>query len=114
MQLNLWSGGPTLTLADYWQRGNTLQDDPPDTRAFGYRFDSGATGSVMTHAYPTEYAMPLDETTDDPTGGWARDPYTGSSTGFVMNISELPDFDGQCPAHPLSMAREVVAAARAS
>lgn len=61
MQLNLWSGGPTLTLADYWQRGNTLQDDPPDTQVFGCRFDGGATGSVMTHACPADYAMPLDE-----------------------------------------------------
>lgn len=55
-----------------------------------------------------------EPTTDDPTGGWARDPYTGLSAGFVMNMSELPDFDGQFPAHPLSMAREVVASVRAS
>lgn len=208
MQLNLWSGGPTLTLAGYWQWGNVLPDDPADTQAFGYRFDDGTTGSVMTHAYPAEYAMPLDEnalidglldapavvggqaglievnvertangvpyvyslmkikqepsgvqynltlhlhadhiqqvqgffvegdttgvrdatvheiarqnqwlrepTTDDQTGGWARDPYTGLSSGLVMNMSELPDFDGQFPTHPLSMAREVVAAVRAS
>ncbi|MDX1876991.1 hypothetical protein SBE55_04075 [Mycolicibacterium sp. 141076] len=208
MQLNLWSGGPTLTLAGYWQRGSTLRDDPPDTQVMGYRFDGGATGSVMTRAYPAEYAMPLDEnvlidglldaptavggqaglievnvertangvpfvyslmkikqdpsgvqynltlhlhadhvqqvqgffvegdttgvrdatvyeiarqnqwprepTADDQTGGWARDPYTGLSRGFVMNMSELPDFDGQFPAHPLSMAREVIGAVRVS
>lgn len=51
-----------------------------------------------------------EPTVEDPTGGWARDPYTGRTTGFVMNMSELPDFDAQFPSHPLSMARELLAA----
>ena len=55
-----------------------------------------------------------EPTADDPMGGWARDPYSGLSAGLVMNMSELPDFDGDFPAHPLSMAREIIAAVRAS
>lgn len=45
---------------------------------------------------------------ENPTGGWAHDPYDGSTTGFVMNMSELPDFDQQFPGHPLTMARELL------
>lgn len=208
MRVNLWGGGPALALADYWQLGKALPDDPPGTQAFGYLFSDDATGTVTTQPYPAEYAMPLDKeqmidgllgadavvagqaglievdvertasgvpyvyslmkikqepsgvqynltlhlhgkqvqqvqgffieghttgmrdasvyeiarqndwlrepTADDPTGGWARDPYTGSQAGFVMNMSELPDFDGQFPTHPLSTAREVVGAIGAS
>lgn len=47
-------------------------------------------------------------TQDDPTGGWAHDPFDHSTTGFVMNMSELPDFDEQFPSHPLTMARELL------
>lgn len=208
MLVNLWAGGPTLALADYWQQSRLLTDDPPGTQAFGYLFSGDATGTVTTRPYLAEYAMPLDRdqmidglleadavvagqaglievdvertatgvpfvyslmkikqesgavqynltlhlhaehvqqvqgffieghktgmrdaavyeiarqndwlqepTADDPMGGWARDPYTGLRTGFVMNMSELPDFDGQFPAHPLSMAREVIGAVRVS
>ncbi len=208
MRVNLWGGGPTLALAEYWQQSGLLPDDPPGTQAFGYLFSDDATGTVTTRPYPTKYAMPLDKdqmidglleadavvagqaglievdvertssgvpfvyslmkikqesggvqynltlhlhaehvqqvqgffieghttgvrdaavyeiarqnnwlhepTADDPMGGWARDPYTELKTGFVMNMSELPDFDGQFPAHPLSMAREVIGAVRAS
>lgn len=208
MRVDLWDGGPTLALADYWQHGGPLPDDPPGTKAFGYQFSDDATGTVTTRPYSAEYAMPLDKdrliaglleadavvtgqaglievdvertasgmpyvyslmkikqepsgvqysltlhlhaehvqqvqgffieghttglrdaavyeiarqnnwlrepTADDPMGGWARDPYTGVHTGFVMNMSELPDFDGQFPTHPVSMAREVLGAVRAS
>lgn len=31
-----------------------------------------------------------------------------SAAGFVMNMSELPDFDEQFPNHPLSMAQELL------
>lgn len=48
-----------------------------------------------------------EPTEDDPTGGWAHDPFDNSTTGFVMNISELPDFDQQFPHQPLTMAREL-------
>lgn len=208
MHVNLWAGGPVLDLADYWQRGNVLPEDPPGTKTFGYSFSGGGMGPVTTYPLPAEHAMPLDKdevidgllhmsdfvsgeaglievgvehtasgvpyvyslmkvkdapsgvqynltlhlhaghvqqvqghflegdttglrdttvyeiarqrdwitepTTDDPTGGWARDPYTGVRTGFVMNMSELPEFDGQFPTHPLSMAREVLGAVRLS
>lgn len=208
MRVNLWGGGPTLALADYWQQSRLLPDDPPGTQAFGYLFSDDTTGTVTTRPYPAEYAMPLDKdqmidglleadavvagqaglievdvertaggvpyvyslmkikqepsgvqynltlhlhaehvqqvqgffieghktgmreaavyeiarqndwlqepTADDPMCGWARDRYSGLSTGFVMNMSELPDFDGDFPAHPLSMAREIIAAVRAS
>ena len=49
-----------------------------------------------------------EPTPDDPTGGWAHDPYDHSTTGFVMNMSELPDFDQQFPGHPLTLARELL------
>lgn len=208
MQVPLWSGGPTLELADYWQQSRLLPDDPPGTQAFGYLFSDDTTGTVTTQPYPPDYAMPLDKdqlidgllgadavvagqaalvevnvevtasgvayvyslmkikqepsgvqynltlhlyaehvqqvqgffieghttglrdatvyeiarqndwlrepTADDPMGGWSRDPYTGSHAGFVMNMSELPEFDDQFPTHPLSMAREVLEAVRAS
>lgn len=35
-------------------------------------------------------------------------PFDHSTTGFVMNMSELPRFDEQFLAHPLSMARELL------
>lgn len=56
----------------------------------------------------------VEPTPNDPSGGWARDPYDGSTTGFVMNMSELPDFDAQFPGHPLSMARELLRSVAAS
>ena len=34
--------------------------------------------------------------------------FSTSTTGFVMNMSELPDFDQQFPGHPLTMARELL------
>lgn len=208
MHVNLWAGGPTLALADHWQQGDRLPDEPADTQVFGYKFSDGAAGSVATHRYPSEHAMPLDTdamidglhgaaavisgdaalievdveetaggvpyvyslmkirqepdgvqynltlhlhgdhiqqiqgfffegdvtgmrdaavyemarrrdllvepTADDPTGGWARDPYSGVKTGFVMNMSELSDFDERLPSHPLSMARELLASVGAS
>lgn len=74
-------------------------------------FDEGdVTG--MRDAFVYELAMRRDmlrePTPDDPTGGWARDPFDRSTTGFVMNMSEVPDFDAQFPNHPLSMARELL------
>ena len=49
-----------------------------------------------------------EPTPDDPTGGWAHDPYDHSTNGFVMNMSELSDFDQQFPGHPLTLARELL------
>lgn len=202
MQISLWSGGPTLHLADHWQQLQALPDDPPGAQVFGYKFADGAISLVLVHAIPHEDAMPLDQrevidglrgtpevtdgqaglidvavartgsgipyiyslmkipqeprgihynltlhlwgerpvqilghfdegdltgareafvyeiamrrnmlgepTAEDPTGGWAHDPFDYSTTGFVMNMSELPDFDEQFPGHPLTMARELL------
>jgi hypothetical protein len=58
--------------------------------------------------------MLSEPTEDDPTGGWAHDPFDHSTAGFVMNISELPDFDERFPSHPLSMARELLRVVAAS
>ena len=52
--------------------------------------------------------MLQEPTEDDRTGGWTHGPYDHSTTGFVMNMSELPDFDQQFPSHPLTMARELL------
>ena len=202
MQISLWSGGPTLKLADHWQPMRTLPDDPPDLQVFGFKLHDGVSGFLMMHAIPADEAMPLDQqqvieglrradavvageaglidvgaartasgipyvyslmkipgeqsgvhynltlhlvgeralqvrgnfdegdltgtreafvyemarrgnmlhepTEDDPTGGWARDPFDYSTAGFVMNMSELPDFDGQFRSHPLTLARELL------
>lgn len=208
MHVTLYTGGPRLALADYWQPLRTLPEDPPGSQAFGYAFPGGVTGLVTTFEIPLQHAMPQDQravisglrgapdvvdglaglidtntggtasnvpyvyslikvrdepsgvqynvtlhlfgervqqlqghfmegetagvreasvyemarqakmlgdpTPDDPSGGWARDPYDGSTTGFVMNMSELPDFDEQFPGHPLSMARELLRSVAAS
>ena len=203
MQISLWSGGPTLRLADHWQPFRTLPSDPADARSIGYKFTDGTIGVVTIHATPPEVALPLDQqevidclrgspdaglidvglartssgvpyiyslmkirqepsgiqynltlqlsgerrlqiqgnfiegdvtgmreafvyematrrnmlsepTEDDPTGGWAHDPFDHSTAGFVMNMSELPDFDDQFPSHPLSMARELLRGVAAS
>lgn len=40
---------------------------------------------------------------------WSRDPYDPDTTrGFLMNLAELPVFDGIVPGHPLSQARRLV------
>jgi hypothetical protein len=43
-----------------------------------------------------------------------RDPYNGSTTAFVMNMSELRDFDEHFPTHPVWMAWELLASVVAS
>ena len=58
--------------------------------------------------------MLSEPTEDDPTGGLARDPFDPSTAGFVMNMSELPDFDERFPSLPLSMARELLRVVAAS
>ena len=77
-------------------RGHLDEGDLTGTReAFVYEM---AQRGNMLHE-PTE---------DDSTGGWAHDPFDYSTKGFVMNMSELPDFDEQFPGHPLTMARELL------
>ncbi len=57
----------------------------------------------------TVLAMYMNETGGDMTG-WFRDPYDPEyKHGLLMNASEEKDFDKHFPAHPLSMARELVA-----
>jgi len=74
-------------------------------------FDEGdVTG--MREAFVYEMArhrnMLHEPTPDDSTGGWAHDPFDYSTNGFVMNMSELSDFDEQFPNHPLTLARELL------
>lgn len=40
--------------------------------------------------------------------GWMRDPYSGSTVGFLMNRSEEPRYDEMFPGHPLTQCRIVV------
>lgn len=202
MQISMWPGGPTVQVADHWQRLRAMPDDPPDGQKFGFMHSDGVAGLLMMQTIPPDGAMPLDRqelidglrrsqwvasgeagfidvnvartdsgipyvyslmkipgeprgihynltlhligervmqirghfdegtvtgmreavvyemaqrhnmlrepTQDDPTGGWAHDPFDHSTEGFVMNMSELPDFDGQFPNHPLTMARELL------
>jgi hypothetical protein len=43
------------------------------------------------------------------TRAWTFDPYDGSADGFLMNLSEAPEYDVRFPGHPLTHARQVVA-----
>lgn len=63
---------------------------------------------AMVYEMARRNNMVGEPTANDPSGGWAHDPFDHSTTGFVMNMSELPRFDEQFPAHPLSMARELL------
>ena len=63
---------------------------------------------AMVYEMARSNNMGGEPTADDPSGGWAHDPFDYSTTGFVMNMSELPRFDERFPAHPLSMARELL------
>ena len=65
---------------------------------------------AMVYELAQRNNMVGEPTADDPSGGWAHDPFDHSTTGFVMNMSELPRFDEQFPGHPLSMARELLRA----
>ena len=59
----------------------------------------------------TVYMMYLQKYPDleNPFDGWASDPYDPEYTeGFLMNISEEPQFDELFPDHPLSKARKLV------
>ena len=74
-------------------------------------FDEGdvtGTREAVVYEMARRHNMLHEPTAEDPTGGWARDPFDYSTKGFVMNMSELLDFDGQFPSHPLTMARELL------
>lgn len=80
-------------------------------------FDEGdVTGmrEAVVYEMAQRHNMLHEPTPDDPTGGWAHDPFDHSTTGFVMNMSELPDFDRQFPGHPLTMARDLLRTIAAS
>ena len=48
---------------------------------------------------------------DDPYGEWVKDLYDETlRTGFLMNLSELEQFDKQFPESPLARCREFVRA----
>jgi len=40
---------------------------------------------------------------------WTFDPYDASADGFLMNLSESPEYDAKLPSHSLTQARLVVA-----
>ncbi|MDV3136669.1 hypothetical protein [Mycobacterium sp. 29Ha] len=74
-------------------------------------FDEGdltGTREAIVYEMAQRHNMLHEPTAGDPTGGWAHDPFDHSTTGFVMNMSELPDFDEQFPSHPLTMTRELL------
>lgn len=85
-----------------------IGDHPMQIR--GHFDQGGLTGTreAVVYEMARRQSMIHDPTTDDPTGGWAHDPFDYSTHGFVMNMSELPDFDEQFPGHPLSLARELL------
>jgi hypothetical protein len=59
-------------------------------------FDEGdltGTREAVVHEMAQRHNMLHEPTPDDPNGAWVHDPYDHSTTGFVMNMSELPDFD---------------------
>jgi len=100
IQYNLtlhFSSEPRLQL-----QGNFNEGNPTGARE-AFCYEIAKRNNVLNE--PTE---------DDPTGGWARDPFDDSATGFVMNFSELPDFDEEFPDHPLTMARELLRTVAAS
>lgn len=76
----------------------------------GHFDEGGVTGvrDAVVYEMARRQNMLREPTQDDPTGGWAHDPFDHSMAGFVMNMSELSDFDGQFPNHPLTMARELL------
>lgn len=85
-----------------------LGDHPFQIRG---HFDEGnPTGmrDAVVYEMAQRQNMLREPTQDDPTGGWAHDPFDYSMAGFVMNMSELPEFDGQFPNHPLTLARELL------
>ena len=74
-------------------------------------FDEGevtGTREAVVYEMARRHDMLHEPTAEDASGGWAHDPFDHSTDGFVMNMSELPDFDGQFPGHPLTLARELL------
>ena len=48
-----------------------------------------------------------DDENFDPFNGWMKDPYDeGLTEGFLMNLSEVEQYDEKFPNHPLSRARK--------
>lgn len=89
----------------YTLTGQVSQNE--DTCYFqGFFESSGETGLRESVLYA---AMRRKGIVGDSFEGWSEDPYDPSFTkGFLMNKSELKQFDEAFPEHPLSMARELM------
>ena len=76
------------------------------------RFEEiGLTGWRDTLVYGLCRQQKLVGGGDDPYKGWVKDPYDETlRTGFLMNLSELEQFDKQFPESPLARCREFVRA----
>lgn len=66
----------------------------------GFFDEAGATGMRDAAVFSMTGASPDD---------WRRDPYDRAITdGYLMNRSELPEYDPAFPDHPLSLLRSLV------
>lgn len=73
----------------------------------GHFSEEGTTG-IRDNAVFAMYMRDHPEL-EDPFEGWSRDPYDSTYTkGFLMNQSEIYQFDKYFPEHPLSQARKYV------
>lgn len=73
----------------------------------GYFEEIGVTGIRDNMVYEYCRRQGLVGNDGDSFAGWARDPYDEKvTTGALMNLSELKQFDEKFPGFPLSMCRE--------
>lgn len=69
--------------------------------------EEGITGMRDTMVY--ELFSRENPNRENPFDGWSCDPYDSSyEKGFLMNVSEKPEFDSFFPDHPLTKARDLV------
>lgn len=88
-----------LTMLIAWKKGAV--------RIRGFFDEQGTTGmrDSMVFAMRSSKLGGMDAALE----GWTKDPYDPSrTTGALMNVSEREEFDPMFPAHPLSIARDVV------
>ena len=70
--------------------------------SFAEEGTTGVRDSICMALYSQAKSLSLEDTMRD----WFKDPYDPEySRGFLMNLSERPEFDEKFPSHPLSEAR---------
>lgn len=74
---------------------------------FGEGEDTPSRELTILQQYRQEFG-PEDGPPTPARPPWMRDPYTGDTKGWQMNLSELPQYDAQFPDHPLSVARRFI------